>query len=61
MWKDIQREDVDIIQRMQVGRNSPVYNGGNCFLQLWIIQLTIFTNGLLKLDIKLCTDLYQMN
>ena len=23
------REDVDIIQRMQIGRNSPVYNGGN--------------------------------
>ena len=29
LWKDIQREDVDIIQRMQIGRNSTVYNGGN--------------------------------
>ena len=29
LWKDIQIEDVDIIQRMQIGRNSPVYNGGN--------------------------------
>ena len=29
LWEDIQREDVDIIQRMQTGRSSPVYNGGN--------------------------------
>tara|TARA_B100000212_G_scaffold328056_1_gene291902 strand:+ start:219 stop:1397 length:1179 start_codon:yes stop_codon:yes gene_type:complete len=29
LWEDIQKEDVDIIQGMQVGRNSPVYNGGN--------------------------------
>ena len=29
LWEDIQKEDVDIIQRMQIGRNSPVYNGGN--------------------------------
>ncbi len=29
LWKDIQKEDVDIIQRMQTGRNSPAYNGGN--------------------------------
>ena len=29
LWKDIQKEDVDIIQRMQIGRNSPSYNGGN--------------------------------
>jgi len=28
-WEDIQKEDVDIIQGMQIGRNSPVYNGGN--------------------------------
>ena len=28
-WEDIQKEDVDIIQRMQTGRNSPSYNGGN--------------------------------
>ena len=28
-WEDIQKEDVDIIQGMQTGRNSPVYNGGN--------------------------------
>ena len=27
--EDIQKEDVDIIQGMQIGRNSPVYNGGN--------------------------------
>jgi len=29
LWEDIQKEDVDIIQRMQIGRNSPIYNGGN--------------------------------
>ena len=29
LWKGVQREDIDIIQRMQIGRNSPVYNGGN--------------------------------
>ena len=29
LWEDIQKEDVDIIQGMQVGRNSPSYNGGN--------------------------------
>ena len=28
-WEDIQKEDVDIIQGMQIGRNSPAYNGGN--------------------------------
>ena len=28
-WEYIQKEDVDIIQGMQIGRNSPVYNGGN--------------------------------
>ena len=28
-WEEIQKEDVDIIQGMQTGRNSPVYNGGN--------------------------------
>ncbi len=28
-WENIQKEDVDIIQGMQIGRNSPVYNGGN--------------------------------
>jgi len=28
-WEDIQKEDVDIIQGMQIGRNSPIYNGGN--------------------------------
>ena len=28
-WEDIQKEDVDIIQSMQIGRNSPAYNGGN--------------------------------
>ena len=29
LWEDIQREDVNIIQGMQIGRNSTVYNGGN--------------------------------
>ena len=29
LWEDIQKEDVDIIQRMQIGRNSNAYNGGN--------------------------------
>ncbi len=29
LWEDIQKEDVDIIQGMQIGRNSNVYNGGN--------------------------------
>ena len=29
LWEDIQKEDVDIIQGMQTGRNSPSYNGGN--------------------------------
>ena len=29
LWESVQREDVDIIQRMQIGRNSPVFNGGN--------------------------------
>ena len=28
-WENIQKEDVDIIQRMQIGRNCPAYNGGN--------------------------------
>ena len=29
LWESIQKEDVNIIERMQVGRNSPKYNGGN--------------------------------
>ena len=29
LWEEIQKEDVDIIQGMQKGRNSNVYNGGN--------------------------------
>jgi len=29
LWEDIQKEDVDIIQGMQIGRNSTAYNGGN--------------------------------
>ena len=29
LWEGIQKEDVDIIQRMQIGRNSNAYNGGN--------------------------------
>ncbi len=28
-WKKIMTEDLDIIQGMQEGRNSPIYNGGN--------------------------------
>ena len=28
-WENIQKEDVDMIQAMQIGRNSPIYNGGN--------------------------------
>ncbi|MDB3888641.1 Rieske 2Fe-2S domain-containing protein [Candidatus Pelagibacter sp.] len=28
-WKDVMLEDVNAIERMQEGRNSPVYNGGN--------------------------------
>ena len=29
LWKSIQTEDLNIIEGMQDGRNSPVYNGGN--------------------------------
>ena len=29
LWKGVQSEDVDIIEGMQEGRNSPSYNGGN--------------------------------
>ena len=29
LWKSIMAEDLDIIEGMQEGRNSPVYNGGN--------------------------------
>jgi len=29
LWEGIQKEDLDIIQRMQIGRNSISYNGGN--------------------------------
>ena len=28
-WKDVMLEDTNAIERMQEGRNSPVYNGGN--------------------------------
>ena len=28
-WKDIMIEDLKIIEGMQEGRNSPIYNGGN--------------------------------
>ena len=28
-WHSIQTEDLNIIEGMQEGRNSPVYNGGN--------------------------------
>jgi len=29
LWKEIQKEDLNIIEGMQEGRNSPSYNGGN--------------------------------
>ena len=29
LWKEIQTEDLNIIEGMQEGRNSPSYNGGN--------------------------------
>ena len=29
LWKGVQNEDVNIIEGMQEGRNSPSYNGGN--------------------------------
>ena len=29
LWHSIQSEDLDIIEGMQEGRNSPAYNGGN--------------------------------
>ena len=29
LWKEVQSEDVYIIEGMQEGRNSPAYNGGN--------------------------------
>ena len=29
LWINIQKEDVGIIERMQIGRNSIAYNGGN--------------------------------
>ena len=29
LWKNVQSEDVSIIEGMQEGRNSPSYNGGN--------------------------------
>ena len=28
-WKEVMLEDVNVIEGMQEGRNSPVYNGGN--------------------------------
>ena len=28
-WKDVMLEDISVIEGMQKGRNSPVYNGGN--------------------------------
>ena len=28
-WKDVMLEDINVIEGMQEGRNSPVYNGGN--------------------------------
>ena len=28
-WKDVMSEDINAIEGMQEGRNSPVYNGGN--------------------------------
>tara|TARA_B100001123_G_scaffold284988_1_gene317638 strand:+ start:5037 stop:5420 length:384 start_codon:yes stop_codon:yes gene_type:complete len=29
LWHSIQSEDLNIIEGMQAGRNSPIYNGGN--------------------------------
>ena len=29
LWHSIQSEDLNILQGMQEGRNSPIYNGGN--------------------------------
>ena len=29
LWKDVQSEDLNIIEGMQEGRKSPSYNGGN--------------------------------
>ena len=29
LWHSIQSEDLNIIEGMQEGRNSPAYNGGN--------------------------------
>ena len=49
-WKQIMTEDLDIIEGMQEGRNSPVYNGGNFSPVLdnpthhfakWIVNLLI--------------------
>jgi choline monooxygenase len=28
-WKDVMLEDINAIEGMQEGRNSPVYKGGN--------------------------------
>ena len=28
-WKDVMFEDINAVEGMQEGRNSPVYNGGN--------------------------------
>ena len=43
-WLSIQSEDLNIIEGMQEGRNSPVYNGGN-FSPFLIIPLIILING----------------
>ena len=29
LWRSVQSEDINIIEGMQEGRNSPAYNGGN--------------------------------
>ena len=29
LWKGVQKEDLNIIEGMQMGRKSPSYNGGN--------------------------------
>ena len=44
LWEDIQKEDVDIIQRMQIGRN-PMHIMVEIFLPIWIIPLINFTSG----------------
>ena len=43
-WKDVMLEDINAIEGMQEGRNSPVYNG-EIFRLLWINPHINFING----------------